>query len=238
MKEFSLAGQRVETRLLVRHATDWVGYSYRWREDESDADLVAATGDRRFFDDQVWSFPTRSQCLDCHSTASGRSLGLETAQLNGTFVYPNGKSANQIATLARIGLFATDPGDPARLPRYATPTDDKTGSVTERARAYLHANCAHCHQPGGIKDELRLDFRYSTSFAGTNTCNRDPQKEIYGDVARKVLAPGSLEHSLIYYRMTSSSPAIRMPQIGTSVVDDSGAKVIADWITSLKDCPP
>jgi len=237
IKDFAIDGKHIETRLMVRYPDDWVGYSYKWREDESDADLVDTMGDRRFLPDQTWTFPTRSQCLDCHAKAAGRSLGLETAQTNRMFLYPNGKYANQIATFEHVGLFANPPGDPSKLGAYTNPSDSKAGSLTERARSYLHANCAHCHRPGGIMDNLRLDLRHSTSFLDTSLCGRSPQKDLYGDPDRKVLAPGNLDHSLIYYRMSSASPAIRMPQIGTAVVDEIGSQLIADWITSLSSCP-
>ena len=37
--------------------------------------------------------------MQCHTTAAGFTLGLETLQLNGDFSYPNGVTANQLETL-------------------------------------------------------------------------------------------------------------------------------------------
>ena len=31
---------------------------------------------------QSWFFPSRNDCLRCHTQAAGRSLGLETSQMN------------------------------------------------------------------------------------------------------------------------------------------------------------
>ena len=60
--------RRIETRLLTRQNAQWVGYSYRWDESQSDATLVGAKGDERqvAIEDatvpggmrkQVWRYP-------------------------------------------------------------------------------------------------------------------------------------------------------------------------------------
>src|SRR5262249_26974135 len=36
--------KRVETRLLVRQQGEWCGYSYRWNDEQTDAELVASAG--------------------------------------------------------------------------------------------------------------------------------------------------------------------------------------------------
>lgn len=36
--------RRLESRILLRQAGEWAGYSYRWREDQSDAELVPREG--------------------------------------------------------------------------------------------------------------------------------------------------------------------------------------------------
>ena len=47
MKEFSVGGKRVETRLLMRHDDgDWAGYSYEWNDDADRRD-APAVGARR-----------------------------------------------------------------------------------------------------------------------------------------------------------------------------------------------
>src|SRR5262249_29883866 len=41
MKVFIIDGKRVETRLIThRNETTWVGYSYEWNDDETDATLL------------------------------------------------------------------------------------------------------------------------------------------------------------------------------------------------------
>src|SRR5205823_6444908 len=88
MKEFRLGDRRVETRLLMRHSDgEWAGYSYEWNDAQTDATLLPA-GKSRSLSGQTWTFPSRSQCLECHTAAAGRSLGLELGQLNRDLQYP------------------------------------------------------------------------------------------------------------------------------------------------------
>ena len=94
-----------------------------------------------------WHFPSPTQCLLCHTAVAGFSLGPEVGQLNQDFAYPNG-SANQLITLEAIGAL----GDPLTEPQKSTAfyaIDDTAYAAERRARSYLHANCANCHQPGG-----------------------------------------------------------------------------------------
>ena len=77
MKTFTVAGKRTETRLFMRHDDGgWNGYTYEWLDDGSDAVLLPA-GKTKTVGAQTWTFPSRSDCVGCHSEAAGRSLGLE-----------------------------------------------------------------------------------------------------------------------------------------------------------------
>ena len=113
MKTFTVAGKRIETRLFMRHDDgDWAGYTYEWLDDGSDAVLLPPARRRRSAR-QTWTFPSRSDCVSCHTDAAGRSLGLELGQLNGDFVYPSTNSiSNQLKTLEHIGMFDKPLGQP------------------------------------------------------------------------------------------------------------------------------
>ena len=53
---------------------------------------------------QTWHYPSRTECMVCHSRAANYVLGLTEAQMNKVHDY--GKvSANQLRTLEHIGLF-------------------------------------------------------------------------------------------------------------------------------------
>lgn len=235
IKTFSLMGKRIETRLYMRHADGvWSGYSYAWNDAETDATLLPSSTVRRV-GTQDWTYPSRAQCNQCHTTAAGYSLGLETAQLNADFVYAStNRKANQLNTLDHLGLFTRSPGASSALPRYPSPFGSE--SLESRARAYLHANCSSCHRPqGGARGEL--DLRYDTAFADTKTCGRTSAIDDLGNPANQIVAPGSPDTSILYQRMISLDVS-RMPQIGSALVDPEGALLIKSWIASLATCPP
>jgi uncharacterized repeat protein (TIGR03806 family) len=104
----------VETRFLTRQAGQWAGYSYRWKDDQSDADLVGAAGADQDFvigtadgglREQKWHFPSRSECMVCHSRAAEWVLGVSEAQLNRDHDYGNGRVDNQLRVFEHLGLF-------------------------------------------------------------------------------------------------------------------------------------
>jgi mono/diheme cytochrome c family protein len=233
MKSFSIDGKLVETRLLMRHDDGgWGGYSYAWLADQSDALLLASSSEQRI-GRQSWSFPSRGQCLLCHNDAAGASLGPELAQLDREFVYESTRRlSNQLQTFDHIGLFSAPLGNG---PRAVYPDPQGVAPLDERARAYLHTNCAICHRPdgGGIVD---MDLRFSTPLQQTRTCNVDPAESDLGVAGAKRLVPGAPEQSLLSIRPHATAVG-RMPPLGSSLVDDAGVAVIDDWIASLSSCP-
>ncbi|MEZ4394924.1 MAG: PQQ-dependent sugar dehydrogenase [Polyangiales bacterium] len=235
VKDFDLGGRRIETRLLVRHEDgDWAGYTYAWNDAQTDATLVTGSVTREFPAGR-WVYPSRDQCMECHTRAAGRSLGLETAQLNGDLVYPaTGRRANQLATLEAIGVFTAPLGDPAGQPRLVNPYGAE-GTDEARARAYLHTNCAQCHQPGG-PGRGGMDLRYTTPFAGTGTCDAAPLAGDLGVTGARQFAPGDPARSLLALRSRETGMN-RMPPIGSGRVDEPGVAVLERWIRGTRACP-
>ena len=231
LKTFFLGGRRIETRYFVRHEDGgWAGYTYEWNDAQTDATLLADDKTKRVWD-RDWYFLTRAQCLKCHTKGSGGTLGLELAQLNGDFVYPNHRRSNQIATLQHLGLFEVPPPDDR--PRLADPRAQ--GPLADRARAYLHSNCSMCHRPG-TGGQGPMDFRVTTPLREASTCNEDPQNGTLGIAGAKILVPGDPSKSLISARMHAAVTE-RMPPLASQFVDLAGTKVVDDWIRSLKACP-
>jgi uncharacterized repeat protein (TIGR03806 family) len=108
----------IETRLLTRQENEWVGYSYLWNDEQTEATLVDAAGADREFQirvprdrehpdglrRQVWRFPSRTECLVCHSRAANWVLGLTTLQMNKMHDY-GGIQDNQLRVLEHLGLL-------------------------------------------------------------------------------------------------------------------------------------
>jgi uncharacterized repeat protein (TIGR03806 family) len=234
-KEFEHEGKLIETRLLMAHPDGiWGGYAYAWNDEQTEATLTDG-GLVVPLASQQWSIPDSGECNRCHTTVAGSSLGLETSQLNTLFTYEStGRTANQLATLDHIGMFTASPGDPTTLPVFPAP-DDEGASLEERARTYLHVNCAQCHQPEG-PSRTDLDFRYATSLADTQACDAVPDHGDLGIDDARVIAPGSPERSVLSSRVHRRD-AYQMPPLASSVVDEVGAALLDEWIVSLSGCP-
>jgi uncharacterized repeat protein (TIGR03806 family) len=236
MKNFRIGTRLIETRLLMRHPDgNWGGFTYEWNSQQTDANLVQGGAVRDIGGGQLWTFPNEAQCLQCHTAAAGRTLGLETAQLNRNHTYPQtGRTANQLLTLNAIGMFTPAIVDPPSQP--AMPDPANTGaSLASRARAYLHTNCSQCHRPGG-PTSVNLDLRYTTTFAATNSCNVSPQS---GDLGvgpnARVIAPGSAANSILINRVNRRD-ANAMPPLGSNQVDAAGVQLLTQWVNGLTGC--
>ena len=159
---------------------------------------------------------------------------MQTSQLNRDHDYGS-VTDNQLRAFEHIGLFGGClPGRPATLARLADPAAT-SATLAERARAYLHANCAHCHHPGGTAPTA-IDLRAETPFAATGLCNADPQAGDLGIAGAKLIAPGRADDSVLWLRMAMRGDA-QMPPLASHVVDPLGSAVVADWIASLTGCP-
>ena len=234
-KTFRMDGKRVETRLFVRHDDGgWGGYSYEWNDAETDATLLPAGKTKALPGGKTWIYPSRGECMSCHTQAAGYSLGLEVGQLNSDFVYEaTNRISNQLATMDRIGLFSQPLAPVATLPAYPSPTGQ--APVEARARSYLHANCAQCHRPGG-PTRATIDLRFDRTFLQTGLCNGAPLAGDVGQPGAKLLVPGNPAQSVLTKRL-GGGPAIRMPPLASRVVDTNGTQLVEAWVRGLTSCP-
>jgi len=235
MKNFRQGGTLIETRLLMRHPDGgWEGYSYEWNAGQTEATLVTTTTNKDV-NGQPWTFPASNDCLRCHTDSAVFVLGPEVMQVNRDHTYPQtGRTRNQLATLEAVGLFSTPlPARPASLPALPSPTD-LSRSPTERARAYLHANCSNCHRPNG-GTPTDLDMRYATTLAASGMCAVPTQGDL-GVAGAHIVTPLSPDTSVLYLRMNTRGPN-QMPPFASAVVDSTGAMLLSDWISALGSCP-
>src|SRR5262249_48844278 len=161
LRTLSLGGRRVETQLLHFDGVDWRGYSFAWRDDQADADLVAADGAEKEVrgaggaGTRLWQFHSRTQCLLCHNNQSEYALAVLPAQLNRL----GGDRRNPLVPLTGRGYIRRAGKDGKPLPPFDTASAARERKVADpadtaqplaaRARGYLHANCGHCHFDGG-----------------------------------------------------------------------------------------
>jgi uncharacterized repeat protein (TIGR03806 family) len=243
--------RRLETRLLHHERLAgseevgdqyWQGYTYIWNDEQTDAVLLEdpqgrdrtftirdpkATGGQR---QQTWHFPSRTECTVCHNMAAKYALGMHTLQVNRDHDHGGG-AANQLRTFERLGLFTRPlPAPPEELPRLVDYRDGAQ-NLNLRARAYLHANCSHCHRKwGGGNAEFQL--LATQDLSDTGALGVRPGQGAFNIPNARVLAPQDPYRSILYYRAAKLGPG-RMPRIGSNVVDEAGIQLLHDWIAQL-----
>jgi len=238
------SAKRIETRLLIRTANDWEGYSYRWNEEETDATLLTARTPRAFNlidTDGVafayeWTYPSRSDCFRCHNDAANTVLGLNTAQMNHDFAYPtSGVSDNQLRAFEHIGLFSAPlPEAIDDLPR-SPDAFDESATVADRAQSYLHANCAICHRPNG-PTPVDMDLRWDVPLEERFIVDAVPFGNTLGIENAVRFAPGEPDRSLIPARMASHP--FRMPPLATTLIHHEAVALIRQWILLESEVEP
>ena len=229
--------RRLETRLLVLNASGGNGYgvTYKWRADNTDAELMAASGQDEVLSDvaggQTWHYPSRDQCLQCHTSNAGFVLGPKTRHLNGNYQYPTGRTDNQLRTWNYLQMFSTRINE-ATIPNLSKTVliTDTTAPLSTRVRSYLDANCASCHRPGSAIETW--DARFDTHIDSQGIINKDLAVSL-GITGEKVVVPKDIAKSILHARMLSTDPTRRMPQLGVNVVHTEAVNIIAQWINSL-----
>jgi hypothetical protein len=239
--------RRLETRILIRYldgATPRIrGATYRWRSDNSNADVVTnqagetetititqANGTTRT---QNWLYPGPDQCLICHNDKAGMVLGIKTAQLNGDFGYKQSSGPdrvdNQLHTWNHLGMLTPTLDDTTSYPQYRKMAEinDANASLETRARSYIDSNCSHCHRPQGIGPYY--DMRFSTPNLDTGLFTSTTNFRGIG------LVRDSRDSSRLYFRDSiryAGPPSFQgpMPPLARDVPDQRVLNVYDQWV--------
>ena len=227
------SARRLETRFIVRNTDGIYGVTYRWdsptnatlvpEEGMDDPILTSEGGTERT---QVWHYPSRSECLSCHTTAGGLALGFNTPQMNRSVDYGNGLE-NQMLALNRVGYFSSPLTNINTLAARAHPTNTAY-SLDYRVHSYLAANCAQCHQPGGTALGY-WDARITTPLSQAAIINGLLRND-RGDTDSRVIRPGAPDHSMMLTRISLPGSG-RMPPLDSSVLDTNAINLLSGWIT-------
>lgn len=237
----------IETRLLVHRDNAWEALDYVWNDEQTEATLdnvgdikkVSWThydGSKKEAD---YIIPNKNQCKGCHwnNGIAIVPIGPKVRNLNRDFEYADGKE-NQLVRWTKAGFLKNAP-PPDNAPRIADWVDSVHYSVDQRSRAYLEMNCGHCHQPNGPAytsglflnlenhNMENLGFCKTPVAAGKGTGNH------FYDIV-----PGKPDESIMMFRMNSTEPGIRMPELGRSLLHTEGVALITRWISELNpnDC--
>lgn len=212
-KEFSHAGRRLETRLIARLGEGPEDYwmgSFVWSEDERDAQFVLEGA--ADVRGTTHDVPPARSCGTCHRGDPARYLGLSPVQAQ---LPP--------ALLQQPAQFVVP------------------GTSTEAAAiGYLHANCAHCHNPqGSARPDTDLDLRLRASDHSVRdtlvyTSTIGVPLQYFGAVPGTLrVVPGHPEDSALLLRMRERGNRTQMPPIATETIDFDGATAVELWISQL-----
>jgi uncharacterized repeat protein (TIGR03806 family) len=231
----------LETRLLIRKRSGWVALAYVWNAERTEAVLkragarlgvafTDAAGRARQVD---YAVPNQNQCKECHQLSRRLvPIGPRARNLNGDYAYAHGRE-NQLAYWSRIGLLTGAP-DPKAAPRTAR-WDDPAEPLAARARAYLDANCAHCHQPRAIASNSGLFLQYEETRPAQLGIGKRPVAAGRGSGGLEVsIEPGHPEASILVHRMASTEPGVMMPELGRSLTHEEGLALVREYVRSLK----
>ncbi len=239
-----LGGVRLlETRVLARRAGGWEAFPYVWNAQQTDATLKRtgalialylqrSDGRAEKFD---YFVPNVNQCASCHATDSSlralQPIGLKARHLNKPSTFHPG--FNQLDDWRASGLLAASEDEARAAPKNAD-WRDENAPLDARARAYLDANCAHCHSVTGPADTSGLDLRPSTAMGPSYGLCKAPIAAGGGSGGRPFdIVPGEPDQSILLFRMETNDPALMMPELGRSVTHEEGAALIARWIAEM-----
>jgi len=229
------SAKRLETRFIVRNANGVYGITYRWGDAKTNATLVPEEGldepfivnDGGMIRTQVWHYPSRTECLRCHTPAGGLAVGFNTPQLNRD-VHFGDSPANQIQALYHAGYLHTNPA-PVHTLKALAPSTNSTYSQEYRVRSYLAANCAQCHQPGASAFGS-WDARITTPLSAAGIVD-GPLLNSLGNPDNRVVKPGILDESMLLTRIATFGPG-RMPPIDSNLMDTQAVHLLSTWITN------
>lgn len=242
MRDTSKGEQLLETRIETRTEAGWYGYSYQWNAEQTEAELVLGGGEmpaswvhidgtRRTLDYQV---PNANQCLSCHAQQKQfEPLGPTAINLNRVYRYAEG-DANQLEYLARRHMLAGLPAVGA-IDRLSVFDDPQSGDVATRARAWLHVNCAHCHNPAGSAGSSGLDLRLAQTDSAKLGVWKTPVATGHGSGGHDYdIVPGKPDQSILVFRLESEDPSVMMPNVARRLVQPEAVALVRRWIEEMK----
>jgi uncharacterized repeat protein (TIGR03806 family) len=216
----------IETRLLLHRAEGWVALPYVWRADGSDADLrvggmrapVTFKTPHGQIQSISYAVPNKNQCKQCHS--SGDAI-LPIGPVVQNLVFPRKGDAEKLLG-SKSRLFEAKWDDPI------------SGSLDQRAHAYLRVNCGHCHAPKGSASNSGLILDGSATSVAAFGIGKRPVAagRASGDMDF-IIEAGKPERSILINRMKSTDSGIAMPELGRASVHHEGVALLEQWIKAM-----
>lgn len=246
----------IETRIMIRKATGWIFANYVWNAAQTEAflDLSGSFVNISWKDESDivkttdYRIPSEVQCIICHKNTQevgGVSqtihvpIGIKPQNLNFNYTYGT-SSQNQLTKWIEQGYLEnsfTLPTESNTVIDY----NDTSKSLEKRARSYVDINCAHCHQNGKHCDYRPMRFAFSETgnvngLTNMGVCVDTQDMQDFAPALSKIVTPGNVNRSMLYYRLNTTNEAYRMPLHGRTVIHEEGLTLIGQWINSLTPC--
>lgn len=245
IRNAELGKKIIETRLIIRTDTAWIPASYIWNSQQTEAnfDVAGKIIDVSWthYDGNTknifYQIPNKNDCKGCHSIDKKLvPIGPKSLNLNKDYPYSSG-TMNQLDKWAAMGYLSGNPSASV-APKMPVWNDPATGSLNDRARAYLDVNCASCHNPRGPANNSGLDLSYlQTNPTAWGVCKQPVAAGPGAGVYKFDIYPGKPDSSIVIYRLNSVEPQIAMPELARTTIHDEGLQLLRDWIASLEgDC--
>lgn len=233
----------LETRLMIKKNGAWVFANYVWNAAQAEAYLdlsgsyvpLTWTDDAGQVHDEVYRIPSEAECFTCHKYYDQAiPIAPKPQNLNSMYTYPDGPM-NQLVKWEAEGYLQG--GYPANIEAVAK-WDDPNETMDRRVRAYLDMNCAHCHDAGRHCDYRPVRFAWEETTDPVNAGICVPPEDPIEPSQEYIVKAGSAARSMLYYRLSSTDEAVRMPLMGRTVRHEEAIQLIGDWINAMPpDCP-
>lgn len=227
IKSFAVGGKLIETRVLLHRANGWVSLPYVWNAEQTEARLALA-GKRIELTTPAgqaisYAVPNKNQCKECHGAAGVVTpIGPKAYNL----------SAAWMEALAKAGQLDVVPKVARRIPLWE---DRDHVPVSDAARGYLDANCAHCHNPAGAASNSGLYLGWLVSDPYSLGVMKRPVAAGRGaGIFEFGVVPGDPDHSILMFRLASLEGGVAMPELGRSSRDPAGEAVVRGWIAGMR----
>jgi uncharacterized repeat protein (TIGR03806 family) len=241
----------IETRIMIRKSDGWIFADYVWNEEQTEAhlDLNGSTKSISWKDDNNvtrnvdYRIPNESQCIVCHKTKSYENgnyvqrnipIGIKPQNLNKTYNYVN-DTKNQLTKWIELGMLENNfslPSETNTIVDY----NDISKPLEKRVRSYFDINCAHCHKEHGHCDYRPMRFAFSETLNNSTNmgvCVSTQDMQNFEPALSKIVTPGNIYRSMLYYRLNTIDETYRMPLHGRTLIHDEGVLLVEEWINSL-----
>lgn len=243
----------IETRIMIRKSTGWIFADYVWNAAQTEA-LLDNSGS---FTEVTWlengtpktanyRIPSEEQCIVCHKrreivngneTTVYTPIGIKPQNLNFNRNYGS-VSKNQLTKWIEQGYLENN----FTFPTAANTTidyNDTSKPLELRVRSYFDINCAHCHANDRHCDYRPMRFAFNetaNNLTNMGVCVETQDMQDFDPALSKIITPGNINRSMLYFRLNTVDEAYRMPLHGRTVIHEEGVEMIEQWINTLQPC--